>query len=115
LLINCTGPAADVGRSNNPLLRSIVAEGIARADPLGLGLASDERFRLYSRDGALQRTLYALGPLARGREWELTAVPEIREQARLVARDIELFATVRAGRAAEERGIARESSPSVAF
>jgi uncharacterized NAD(P)/FAD-binding protein YdhS len=105
VLINCTGPATDVRRSNNPLLRSIVADGLARPDALSLGLLTDERFRLLSRDGVVQRTLYALGTLARASQWELTAVPEIREQARLVARDIELYATVRAQRAAEERAV----------
>jgi uncharacterized NAD(P)/FAD-binding protein YdhS len=104
-LINCTGPATDVRRSNNALLRNIVADGLVRPDALALGLATDERFRLLSGDGALQRTLYALGTLARGSQWELTAVAEIRKQARLVARDIELYATVRAQRASEERAV----------
>jgi uncharacterized NAD(P)/FAD-binding protein YdhS len=112
-LINCTGPSTDVQRTKNPLLRSLVSDGIARPDELALGLSTDERFRLYSREGTLQRTLYALGALTRGREWELTAVPEIREQARLVARDIELFATVREGHLAERRGAAREPSASM--
>jgi uncharacterized NAD(P)/FAD-binding protein YdhS len=115
VLINCTGPGTDIHRTRNPLLRSLVSDGLVRADDLALGLSTDERFRLYSREGTLQRSLYALGPLTRGREWELTAVPEIREQARLVARDIELFATVRAARAAEERGIARASPASLAL
>jgi uncharacterized NAD(P)/FAD-binding protein YdhS len=113
-LINCTGPAADVRRSNNSLLRSIIADGHVRPDALSLGLATDERFHVLSHDGAVQRTLYALGPLARGRQWELTAVPEIREQVRLVARDIELYATVRARRAAEEHA-ARPASVQMAL
>jgi uncharacterized NAD(P)/FAD-binding protein YdhS len=114
VLINCTGPGTDVRRSNNELLRSILAAGLVRPDPLALGLATDERFRLVSRAGELQRTLYALGTLTRGRQWEVTAVPEIREQARLVARDIELYAAVRAQRATEERA-ARPASMQMAL
>jgi uncharacterized NAD(P)/FAD-binding protein YdhS len=111
VLINCTGPGIDVRTTTNQLLRNILAAGLARPDPLALGLATDERFRLVARAGELQRTLYALGTLTRGRQWELTAVPEIREQARLVARDIELYATVRAQRAVEERAV--RPAPSV--
>ncbi len=103
VLINCTGPGTDVQRSNNPLLRSMLADGLARPDALSLGLATDERFRLLARTGDLQRTLYALGTLTRARQWEVTAIAEIRAQARLVARDIELYATVRAQRATERR------------
>jgi uncharacterized NAD(P)/FAD-binding protein YdhS len=103
VLINCTGPQVHPLRVANPLLRRAVADGVARPDPLALGLATDQRFRLISRDGVAQRTLYALGTLARGSQWELTAVPEIREQARIVARDIELFAGERAHAAADSR------------
>jgi uncharacterized NAD(P)/FAD-binding protein YdhS len=103
VLINCTGPQTHPARVTNPLLKSVLAGGIARPDALGLGLATDQRFRLLSRDGLAQRSLYALGTLARGSQWELTAVPEIREQARSVARDIELFMAARAQQTAEAR------------
>jgi hypothetical protein len=59
------------------IIRSCAASsphGHARPDALSLGLATDERFHVCSRTTvAVQRTLYALGPLARGRQWELTA------------------------------------------
>jgi uncharacterized NAD(P)/FAD-binding protein YdhS len=88
VLINCTGPETHPLRVANPLLQSLIADGLARPDALGLGLATDPRSRVISRDGVAQRTLYALGTLARGSQWELTAVPEIREQVRGVAREI---------------------------
>jgi uncharacterized NAD(P)/FAD-binding protein YdhS len=103
VLINCTGPQAHPLRAANPLLHRAIADGAARPDPLALGLATDQRFRVIARDGVAQRTLYALGTLARGSQWELTAVPEIREQAQAVARDIELFAAARMHQAAEAR------------
>jgi uncharacterized NAD(P)/FAD-binding protein YdhS len=95
VLINCTGPQAHPLRSGNPLLHRAIADGIARPDPLALGLATDELSRVISRDGAAQRALYALGTLARGSQWELTAIPEIRGQAEVVARNIELFSAAR--------------------
>jgi uncharacterized NAD(P)/FAD-binding protein YdhS len=33
--------------------------------------------------------LWALGPLTKGRSWEIIAVPDIRDQAAAVADDIE--------------------------
>jgi uncharacterized NAD(P)/FAD-binding protein YdhS len=103
VLINCTGPQADVRRAGNPLLQRAITDGVASADALALGLATDERFRVISGAGTAQRTLYALGTLARGSQWEITAVPEIREQARVVARDIELFVAARLNQTADAR------------
>ena len=57
--------------------------GQVRPDHLGIGLEVDERSRAGRRD------LWALGPLTKGRYWEIIAVPDIREQAAAVADDIE--------------------------
>jgi uncharacterized NAD(P)/FAD-binding protein YdhS len=103
VLINCTGPLADARRAGNPLLQRAIAEGVASADALALGLATDQHSRVISGAGTAQRTLYALGTLARGSQWELTAVPEIREQARAVARDIDLFVAARSHQAVDAR------------
>src|SRR6185295_6513949 len=40
-LVNCTGPEPHPARSINPLLQSLVGDGLARADALGLGFAVD--------------------------------------------------------------------------
>jgi uncharacterized NAD(P)/FAD-binding protein YdhS len=79
---NCTGPLHSIARSKDPLLRSLLDTGRARPDQLGIGLAVDETCRAGDR-------LWALGPLTKGRYWEIIAVPDIREQAVVVARDIE--------------------------
>jgi uncharacterized NAD(P)/FAD-binding protein YdhS len=55
--------------------------GRVRPDQLGIGLQVDAR----SRAG---EHLWALGPLTKGRYWEIIAVPDIREQAAVVADDI---------------------------
>ena len=53
------------------------------ADRLGMGLEVDERSRL---DGAPRA--WAVGPLTKGRFWEIVAVPDIRHQVAAVADDI---------------------------
>ena len=78
---NCTGPLHAIGRTRDPLLRSLLDRGQVRPDHLGLGLQVDESSR--AGDG-----LWALGPLTKGRYWEIIAVPDIREQAAQVADDI---------------------------
>jgi len=79
---NCTGPLHSVARTRDPLLRSLFESGQVRPDHLGIGLNVDERSRAGER-------AWALGPLTKGRFWEIIAVPDIREQAAVVADDIE--------------------------
>jgi uncharacterized NAD(P)/FAD-binding protein YdhS len=78
---NCTGPLHSIARTRDPLLRSLLDGGAVRADHLGIGLEVDGEARAGER-------LWALGPLTKGRYWEIIAVPDIREQAARVAADI---------------------------
>jgi uncharacterized NAD(P)/FAD-binding protein YdhS len=80
---NCTGPLHAVARTRDPLLRSLLDAGHVRPDHLGIGLEVDERSR-----AAGGEHIWALGPLTKGRYWEIIAVPDIREQAAAVADDI---------------------------
>jgi uncharacterized NAD(P)/FAD-binding protein YdhS len=82
--INCTGPAGDIGRVEDPLIRRLLASGIARPDGLGLGLEVDAQSRIVGP----AEGLYAIGPLSKGAFWEIVAVPDIRRQVRDVARTI---------------------------
>jgi uncharacterized NAD(P)/FAD-binding protein YdhS len=82
-VFNCTGPLHAIGRTRDPLLRSLLDAGHIRPDHLGIGIDVDERSRA---SGA--RRLWALGGLTKGRYWEIIAVPDIREQAAAVAEDI---------------------------
>ena len=78
---NCTGPLHSIKRTRDPLLRSLLSGGQAHPDHLGMGLEVDEKSRAGER-------LWALGPLTKGRYWEIIAVPDIRDQAAAVAEDI---------------------------
>ncbi|MEZ4562746.1 MAG: FAD/NAD(P)-binding protein [Thermomicrobiales bacterium] len=79
-LVNCTGPGRDPARTGNPLLLALLESGIARSDSLRLGLATDEQDRVLRPDGKPQPGLYALGPVAMGRLYEIVAVPDLRVQ-----------------------------------
>jgi uncharacterized NAD(P)/FAD-binding protein YdhS len=85
LVINCTGPSADVERSTEPLIAALAARGLIRADPLRLGLDINAGHQVIRADGTAQATLFAVGPITRGALWEINAVPDIRVQAAEVA------------------------------
>jgi uncharacterized NAD(P)/FAD-binding protein YdhS len=79
-VVNSSGPQFDVSRLDHPLVVSALDQGLARPDPLGLGLEVTPDFRLVGTDGKPASGLLALGPIARGDCWEATAVPELRTQ-----------------------------------
>jgi uncharacterized NAD(P)/FAD-binding protein YdhS len=82
-VVNCTGPGRIV--ESDPLVRALVAEGMARPGPYRLGLDTDPHGALLRRDGSAHPALWTLGPTRRGVLWETTAAPEIRAQARALA------------------------------
>ncbi|MFT4039331.1 MAG: hypothetical protein QM692_14180, partial [Thermomicrobiales bacterium] len=84
-VVNCTGPQRDPARSDNPLLQSLLAEGVARRDALLLGLETDAQDQVIGEDGEPQPGLYALGAIAMGRLYEIVAVPDLRQQCAAVA------------------------------
>jgi uncharacterized NAD(P)/FAD-binding protein YdhS len=78
---NCTGPLHAIERTRDPLLRGLLDARLVKPDQLGIGLEVDDRSRAGDH-------VWALGPLTKGRYWEIIAVPDIREQAAAVAEDI---------------------------
>jgi uncharacterized NAD(P)/FAD-binding protein YdhS len=84
-IINCTGPGADISRATDPLLRDLIRTGAIRADAFGLGLDVHDDGRVRAADGAADAPIYAIGPITRGSFWEITAVPDIRNQVAALA------------------------------
>lgn len=78
LVFDCTGhrPAVE-----SPLVRSLVAQGIVRLDPLRLGLDVGRSGRVRLSRAEASSPVFALGPLGRGSLYEITGVREIVEQA----------------------------------
>lgn len=83
LAVNCTGPLGSISATGDHLLKSLLETGLARADALDLGLEVDNRSRVLGSEHA-----WAVGPLSKGRYWEITAVPDIRGQVADIAEQI---------------------------
>jgi uncharacterized NAD(P)/FAD-binding protein YdhS len=85
-VINCTGPDYDLRSGGDRLLRSLLAQGLARADALGLGLVTDAHGALQDARGpGSPSRIYYLGPMLRPQHWEVTAVQELRVHAERLA------------------------------
>jgi uncharacterized NAD(P)/FAD-binding protein YdhS len=84
-VVNCTGPDYAPQRSDDPLVRGLVSDGLAVADPLGLGLRTGPNGALVDADGWPGPHLYYLGPMLRADHWETTAALELRGHAERLA------------------------------
>jgi uncharacterized NAD(P)/FAD-binding protein YdhS len=86
--INCTGPDNDVRSIRDPLLLALRRRGLVRPDEIGIGLDVTDECRLIDHSGRANDRLFLLGPLLRGKYWEATAVPELREHAAKVCQEL---------------------------
>jgi uncharacterized NAD(P)/FAD-binding protein YdhS len=87
-LIDCTGLADDPRRSQNPIIKALLARGAVRTDLLGIGLDIDDQYALVDATGRSSARVQALGPLARAAFWECIAIPDIRVQCQNLAENI---------------------------
>jgi len=94
-VVNCTGPQYDARHSRERLLRSLIAEGLAAPDALGLGIATEDSGALVDVSGRTASNLYYVGPMLRPRFWETTAVQELRTHAEALARHLAVSAGTR--------------------
>jgi uncharacterized NAD(P)/FAD-binding protein YdhS len=78
-VVNCTGPGGDFDKIAIPLIADLRARRLAMADPLGVGLETND-CAVRDASGKPSPWLFALGPLTRPAWWEITAVPEINIQ-----------------------------------
>ncbi len=84
-VVNCTGPASEIKATSDPLLRQLLDAGLARPGPLRLGLDADRHGAVKDASGRPASDIFTLGPPLRGRWYETTAIPEIRDQAAALA------------------------------
>lgn len=84
-LVNASGATAGGTAAASPLLRDLLASGMARPGPVRLGIDADCAGTVLSAHGQPSTFLHALGPPLRGLWYETTAIPEIREQAAALA------------------------------
>lgn len=67
--------------SDSPLLARLIDQGTARMDSLGIGLDISNEGSIIRADGTASTRLSAIGPISRAAFWEITAIPDIRDQA----------------------------------
>ena len=87
-VIDCRGIRRDPLEHGAPVIRHLLARGTARLDPLKLGLDTTTSAQIIDGKGQPSSRIYAIGPAARGALWEITAIPDIREQTASLARNI---------------------------
>ena len=88
LVLQATGLNTRVSGCGMPLLRSLLDQGLARPDPLDLGLHVDGQQRMLDAAGRAHADAHVLGALARGSRFECTAMPEIRSTAAAIAQEL---------------------------
>ena len=84
----CTGVYTDPLTTANPLLQHLIAQGLARPDPLGIGIDVSADCAVIDKNGHASSVLYGVGPLTRAAFWEIMAVPDIRVQCAELARHL---------------------------
>jgi uncharacterized NAD(P)/FAD-binding protein YdhS len=84
-IVDCTGIVRDPRGSANPAIRSLFERGLARTDPLRIGVDVNADCAVIRRDGTPSRRLFAVGPLTRAAFWEIIAIPDIRDQCAALA------------------------------
>jgi uncharacterized NAD(P)/FAD-binding protein YdhS len=84
-IISCKGVESVARKSDNPLVESLFAQGLARMDALSVGLDVDDNCALVNRQGRASRRLFAIGPMSQAAFWEIIAVPDIRLQTAQLA------------------------------
>ena len=85
-IISCKGVRSDPEQSANPLVASLFARKLARADPLRIGIEVDPQCAILDAEGRPSPRLFAIGPMSQAAFWEIVAVPDIRLQTAAVSR-----------------------------
>jgi uncharacterized NAD(P)/FAD-binding protein YdhS len=84
-VVNCTGADYNPTRSREPLMRSLLGQGLAAPDALGLGLRTGAHGAVIDSRNRVSSNLYYIGPMLRADHWECTAAQELRGHAERLA------------------------------
>jgi uncharacterized NAD(P)/FAD-binding protein YdhS len=87
-IVDCTGIVRDPRATANPAIRSLFDQGLARPDPLNIGIEIASDCAIVRADGAPSQRLFAIGPLTRAAFWEIIAIPDIRNQCAALANQL---------------------------
>ncbi|MEH2114618.1 MBL fold metallo-hydrolase [Nostoc sp.] len=84
-VVNCTGVQANYQRSPQSLIANLRTQGLIRPNDIGLGLDTAADGAVLDAQGKRSSLFYTLGTPRKGNLWETIAVPELREQAQILA------------------------------
>jgi uncharacterized NAD(P)/FAD-binding protein YdhS len=84
-IVDCRGIGAMPLKVINPALCSLAEHGLARLDPLGIGIDVTSDCAVIDQLGTASERLFAVGPLTRAAFWEIVAIPDIRNQCPALA------------------------------
>jgi uncharacterized NAD(P)/FAD-binding protein YdhS len=84
-VVNCTGPMPSNSVESNPVIGSLIVQGLLRPDELSLGIETTGDGNAVDDNGETVSDLFVVGTLRKPASWESTAVPELRQQAAAVA------------------------------
>jgi uncharacterized NAD(P)/FAD-binding protein YdhS len=84
-VINCSGPAHDFRKLDNPLIANLLEQGIMHPLRLGIGVDIAPSGAVRDARGNESARVFAIGPVRYGTLIETTAMPEIRVQAEELA------------------------------
>lgn len=87
-VIRATGLDTDIVQTTHPLTSHLRESGLISADVHGLGINVNDSFEVLDRHNERVAGLYCVGPLLRGRLWEITAVPELRKAADALSKQL---------------------------
>jgi uncharacterized NAD(P)/FAD-binding protein YdhS len=97
VVVNALGPDYAVRRSRDPLLRSLLLDGLVHDDDAQLGIRTSPDGHCLGAQGSCGDGLYYLGPMLRADHWEATAATELRDHAERLARRLALNAAAASG------------------
>jgi uncharacterized NAD(P)/FAD-binding protein YdhS len=84
-IVDCRQIGATAVQAVNPALRSLIDQGLARPDPLRIGIDVTPKSAIVDQAGAPSQRLFAVGPLTRAAFWEIIAIPDIANQCMALA------------------------------
>ncbi|QPC89940.1 FAD/NAD(P)-binding protein [Mesorhizobium sp. INR15] len=87
-IYDCSGIVRDISTSSNSVVRSLVDRGLARPDPLRIGLDVSANCEIIASDGAVSKKILVVGPLTRGTFFEIDAIPDIRVQCAKLSKQL---------------------------
>jgi uncharacterized NAD(P)/FAD-binding protein YdhS len=86
LVINCIGPELNYEMIDHPLVQNLLRRGLICPGPAQLGISTRASGAVVSQAGDTSNVLFTIGSPMKGLFWEMVAVPEIRVQAKKLAR-----------------------------